>query len=118
MRAHSMSFDLSTAPVLTTASLGAIGIVAQLALPGIPDFKAFGDLFGIVFVTWYAWHTTSRTIPELVANFRDEQRLERERADKRIEDERADNREQLAAVTTDIKELATVVSRLVDKLGN
>ena len=41
------------------------------------------------FTVWYAWYTTSRVIPRLVQDFRDENRLTREEAAKTREAFRA-----------------------------
>ena len=67
MRAHLVLAFTSTLPV--------VGLFAQFPLPEV------GNLTATAMLGWYAWHTVSRTIPELVASFRAE--LAAERADHR-----------------------------------
>ncbi len=48
------------------------GVAADVPLPDVSNLTATAML------GWYAWHTASRTIPELVANFRAELAAERD----------------------------------------
>ena len=48
------------------------GLAADVPLPDVSNLTATAML------GWYAWHTASRTIPDLVANFRAELAAERD----------------------------------------
>jgi len=41
-------------------------------VPDIPALQQFGSLSATAILGWYAWHTASQTIPNLVAAFREE----------------------------------------------
>jgi hypothetical protein len=56
------------APLLATAFL---------ALTADPPFAELGNLTSTAILGWYAWHTTTRSIPQLVADFRNELAAER-----------------------------------------
>jgi hypothetical protein len=47
-------------------SVPVLGLAADVPLPDVSNLTATAML------GWYAWHTASRTIPDLVANFRAE----------------------------------------------
>jgi len=41
-------------------------------MPDVPAIQEFGSLTATAVLGWYAWHTATVTIPNLVAAFRDE----------------------------------------------
>jgi hypothetical protein len=53
-------------------SVPVLGLAADVPLPDVSNLTATAML------GWYAWHTASRTIPDLVANFRAELAAERD----------------------------------------
>lgn len=56
-------------------------ILAQLLgdaeMPHLPNVD-FGNMTSTAILGWYAWHTTTRTIPQIMADFRAEVRELRE----------------------------------------
>jgi hypothetical protein len=67
-------FDTATIAVAgVSPALQVIGpLLAQMPIPD------FGNLSSTAVLIWYAWWTTSRTIPGLAASFRAEMAIERE----------------------------------------
>ncbi|MGC3972367.1 MAG: hypothetical protein QM775_35000 [Pirellulales bacterium] len=41
-------------------------------MPDVPSLPDFSALSATAVLAWYAWHTASHTLPELVRAFRDE----------------------------------------------
>lgn len=60
--------------LIAVASAVAALVVRLLANAELPNFPSidFGNLTATAILGWYAWHTTTRTIPQLVADFRQE----------------------------------------------
>ena len=56
------------------APLLAAAVLAVVAQPPIPEFS---NLTATAILGWYAWHTASKTLPQLVASFRAELAAER-----------------------------------------
>jgi hypothetical protein len=59
---------------LFVAPLLAAAIVALVAQPPIAEFS---NLTSTAILGWYAWHTATKTLPQLVENFRAELATER-----------------------------------------
>jgi len=59
------------------AAILADAVGGSLPVPGV-DGLNFGNLTATGILGWFVWHTLTRTIPRLMADFRDEMRLERE----------------------------------------
>lgn len=65
------------------AAILAVGVfvLAQAAGDGLPATSPLhfdlGNMTATAILGWYAWHTASRTIPNLVNDFRAEMQLER-----------------------------------------
>lgn len=85
MHAHTLLFG--------SAAASAVGL-AHLAGSPWPEL---GNLSATAILGWYAWHTASRTIPDLVRAFRDEAAAQREL----FAAERHDGREQIEALRAD-----------------
>ncbi len=60
---------LFTAPLFTIAAL--------IALAADPPFAQVGNLTATAILGWYAWYTATKTLPQLVENFRRELATER-----------------------------------------
>jgi len=60
---------------LIAGACASAALLAQLLgdaeIPHLPQFD-FGNVTATAMLGWYAWHTTTRTIPQLVSAFRDE----------------------------------------------
>lgn len=54
---------------------GSVQVAARMAPWPMPDM---GNLTATAILGWYAWHTASRTIPELIRDFRSETAAQRE----------------------------------------
>lgn len=58
---------------LLAATCAGAALAAQLLsdaqTPDLPNID-FGNLTATAILGWYAWHTTTRTIPQIVADFR------------------------------------------------
>lgn len=65
--------------------LAAAGVWSLANLSEAP-FPELSNMTATAILGWYAWHTASRTIPELIENFREELAAERQQ---RHEDSRA-----------------------------
>ncbi len=65
-----MKTSLTLATIALSVPLA--GMAADVPLPDVSNLTATAML------GWYAWHTASRTIPDLVANFRAELAAERD----------------------------------------
>ena len=52
-------------------------VAAVMALATDPPFAQLSNLTATAILGWYAWHTATRTIPQLVENFRRELATER-----------------------------------------
>lgn len=116
LQGRKMTMTESTLPTVGAAFLAAFGLIAQ-ATSGIPDFERIGgNLVGLGFVAWYAWYTTAKVIPGLVADFRQELVKEREHSASLLAIERADNKEQMIALEQRLERVVTVVERLVEGL--
>src|SRR5437016_2988781 len=50
---------------------------AVVALAAEPPVSGLGNLTASAILGWYAWHTATRTVPQLVADFRGELAAER-----------------------------------------
>jgi hypothetical protein len=59
---------------LLLAPLLAAAIIALVAQPPIAEFS---NLTSTTILGWYAWHTATKTLPQLVENFRAELATER-----------------------------------------
>jgi Spy/CpxP family protein refolding chaperone len=74
---------------------GGTALVAQLAAeaasPNLPAVD-FGNLTSTAILGWYAWHTTTRAIPQLVADFRQELQEHREAFRRELAAERDSHR--------------------------
>jgi hypothetical protein len=59
-----------------TSAISALAMtpIAQ-AIPDVPDWVSSVPATAIL--GWYAWHTTTRTIPQLVADFREDMKAAR-----------------------------------------
>jgi hypothetical protein len=60
---------------LVLAPMFAAAVVFALAAD--PPVAELGNLTATAILGWYAWHTATRAIPQLVADFRREMALER-----------------------------------------
>jgi hypothetical protein len=52
-------------------------VAVLMALAADPPFAQLSNLTATAILGWYAWHTATRTIPQLVENFRHELATER-----------------------------------------
>lgn len=69
----------------------AVQVVANAEIPNLPNLD-FGNLTSTAILGWYAWHTTTRTIPQLVADFRRELQEIREAFRQELQAERETHR--------------------------
>lgn len=83
---------------LIAASCAATALAAHLLadaeLPRLPNFD-FGNMTSTAILGWYAWHTTTRTIPQLVADFRQELQDLRETFCQQLQAEREAHRAEI-----------------------
>ncbi len=57
---------------------GSTSAAAVAGALGQPPFDSLGNLTATAILGWYAWHTASRSIPEMLAVFRGELAAERD----------------------------------------
>ena len=102
------------------APLLAIG--ALLALTADPPVAELSNLTATAILGWYAWHTATRTIPQLVETFRHELATERSQHQTDREaflDQAAEDRERRhddhTALLQAIHDLTTLVNHLNDR---
>ncbi len=81
---------VSETALVATCAAGAlvVQLLADTELPQIPQID-FGNMTATAILGWYAWHTTTRTIPQIVADFRHEQQELRETFRQELEIQRA-----------------------------
>lgn len=70
MRGVEHSAESILAAVCAGSALG-VQLLADTDLPVLPNIDV-GNLTATAILGWYAWHTTTRTIPQIVADFRHE----------------------------------------------
>jgi hypothetical protein len=78
----------ATVTAVAGVALGAVGmVIGQVSLPdSAPSWMTTGGVMVCVtFTVWYAWYTTTKTIPNLVQDFRDEQKESRATHEKIVE---------------------------------
>jgi hypothetical protein len=69
-------FALNRLPMkLALAPLFAVAVIFAIAAD--PPFAELSNLTATAILGWYAWHTATCAIPQLVADFRSEMALER-----------------------------------------
>jgi hypothetical protein len=87
---------------------------AALAFVAEPPITQFSNLTATAILGWYAWHTATKTLPQLVESFRSELETERsrQRADRdaflhELHEERLQRHADNRAIAEAIKRLAT-----------
>jgi hypothetical protein len=81
----------------------------------IPDL---GNLTATAILCWYAWHTASKTIPELVRDFRDELALQRAECGEERELLRHELAEERAQRHADNFAIVTALEQVTDHLAS
>lgn len=93
MKPTSLAAETATAGACACGALLA-QLLADAELPKLPSLD-FGNLTATAILGWYAWHTTTRTIPQLVADFRQELHELRETFRQELQAERETHRTEL-----------------------
>lgn len=89
MKLHGFLAQTLLAAGCSGAALAAI--IADAELPKLPAID-FGNMTATAILGWYAWHTTTRTIPQLVSEFRHELQEVRETFRQEMQSERETHR--------------------------
>lgn len=58
--------------------------LAEVTIPELPQWA--GNLPATAILGWYAWHTTTKTIPEMVRDHREDIKQEREQRQRQHEE--------------------------------
>lgn len=83
-----MGIGEATATAVIGTSLGAMGLViGQISIPdSAPNWLQTGGIvICVTFTVWYGYYTTTKTIPGLVEEFRNEQKETRISHEKNVE---------------------------------
>jgi hypothetical protein len=88
-----MTMDLTTTTTFAL-SLSCL-LLAALAPAPLPDV---GNLSAVAILCWFAWHTATKSVPQLVTQFRDEMAETRAAFDA----QRLADREELAAMRAEL----------------
>lgn len=73
-----------------------------------------GSAPGAVFAIWYGWHTTTRTIPQLVADFRAELGTQRAFQQSQVDLYWKEHREENTLRRQEIKELVDAMHKVLE----
>ena len=83
----------------TVISIGAAGgaflfgqVVDTPSIPGLPKLD-LANLTATGILGWYAWHTASRAIPQMIRDFREESKEQREAFKEELRIERESHRD-------------------------
>jgi acyl carrier protein phosphodiesterase len=105
---------------LILAPLFAAG--AALAFVAQPPLAEFSNLTATAILGWYAWHTATKTLPQLVENFRRElaaeralHRTDREAFLREMAAERAERRADHGALQDSVDALAQSIKSLTQQ---
>lgn len=87
------------AEVVAIAGTGVALFVGQItpSLPALPNLD-FGNLTATALLGWYAWHTATRTIPNLVKDFREESKEARTAFKEEMALERSSHRSEVDGI--------------------
>jgi hypothetical protein len=66
---------LALASAVSALAATPLAQVVSQTIPDVPDWVSSVPATAIL--GWYAWHTTTRTIPQLVSDFRDDMKASR-----------------------------------------
>jgi hypothetical protein len=84
---------------------------------GALGFEELGNLTSTAILGWYAWHTASKTLPELLRNFREELASGRETSQSHLDAFREELAEERAQRHADHLATTRVLEAVVERLG-
>jgi hypothetical protein len=100
-----------------------LAATSLLALATDPPISGLSNLTATAILGWYAWQTATRTVPQLVADFRselaaarDDHRHDRDSFFAEMSQERAARHDDNTAMTHSLQELTTALTNLKSQI--
>jgi hypothetical protein len=116
MRTQKRFFHDTQSPAMRFLPGPLFAVAAVVALAADPPFAQLSNLTATAILGWYAWHTATKTIPQMMESFRRELATERiqHRTDRdaflhEMTEQRVQRHDDTAAIVVAVNELTTFI---------